>query len=165
MKHRELMTHLCDLQGICVRRLVVEHVESRALLRNCNVHVSTGVATPKGKEAIAEKLCRIATSTHGSGIAHSTAARVTTATSSALIGHQDVDAGTLPAAISSCWGTLDLNRASARIVPPPSCTESTTATAVFELQKRNMICLLVSPLWQHPKRIRRDMTLPDRLYN
>ena len=91
----ELMTKLCDHQGICVQHLVVEHVDSRALLRIFNAHIPTSVATRARKEAIAKKLCRTATSTRGSGVAQPTAAQPTTAIPWALVGDLNVDAGTM----------------------------------------------------------------------
>ena len=75
----ELMTKLCDHKGICVQHLVVEHVDSRASLRIFNAHIPTSVATRAMKEAIAKKLCRTATSMHGSGVAQPTATQHTTA--------------------------------------------------------------------------------------
>ena len=92
---RELMTDLCDHRGIGVQHLVVEHVDSRALLRIFNAHIPTSVATRARKEAIAKKLCRTATSTHGSGVAQPTAAQPTTAIPWVLAGDLNVDAGTM----------------------------------------------------------------------
>ena len=70
----ELMTKLCGNNDICVHHLVVQHVDSGALLRIFNAHIPTSVATKKRKEACVKKNCSTATSTHGCGVAQPTAA-------------------------------------------------------------------------------------------
>ena len=84
------MTELCDYKGICAQHLVVEHVDTRALLRIFNAHIPTSVATRARKEACVKKICSTATSTHGSGVAQPTAAIPW-----ALVGDLNVDAGTM----------------------------------------------------------------------
>ena len=70
----ELMTKLCENNDICVHHLVVQHVDSGALLRIFNAHIPTSVATMKRKEACVKTLCRFATCTHSSGVAQPTPA-------------------------------------------------------------------------------------------
>ena len=91
----ELTTQLCDHKGICIQHLVVEHVDFRASLRIFNAHIPTSVATWARKEAIAKKLCRTATSTHGSGVAQPTAAQHATPLPWAIVRDLNVDVGTM----------------------------------------------------------------------
>ena len=91
----ELMTKLCDYKGICIQHLVVEHVDSSALLRIFNAHIRSSVATRASKEAIDKKLCKTATSTHGSGVAQPTAAQHATPLPWAKVRDLNVDAGTM----------------------------------------------------------------------
>ena len=73
----------------------MEHVDSSALLRIFNAHIRSSVATRASKEAIDKKLCKNATSTHGSGVAQPTAAQHATPLPWAIVRDLNVDAGTM----------------------------------------------------------------------
>ena len=86
----ELMTKLCDHHGICVQHLVLQHVDSCALLRIFNAHIPTSVATRSRKETCVLKMCDTATTTFGSGVAQPTGVIPWV-----IVGDLNVDAGTL----------------------------------------------------------------------
>ena len=88
VKKSEPMTKLCDHHDLCVQHLVVQHVDSGALLRIFNAHIPTSVATTKRKETCVLKMCETATSTVGSGVAQPIAVIPW-----AIAGDLNVDAG------------------------------------------------------------------------
>ena len=85
-----LMDKICTKPEIAVQHLIVEHVETKFLMRCFNAHMPTGAATAQRKETCVLKTCTVATEVVGSGVAQPTASMPWV-----IAGDLNIDEGTM----------------------------------------------------------------------